>query len=134
MFGFLAAISAKRAWTGHGNFLVQLIGAFGLAAEWTFSFYLAAATLVMTVLALSSVFARKEHTPISPGAMLLAVAFTLLLARITPGTSPAGAVFCVLPVVGVIYLTCAVSLLISRTGLRPWGSAAIYVPAFSSRI
>src|SRR5262249_58536241 len=89
----------------------QLMGAFVSLPEWTFSFYLAAAALVMAVLALVVVMRRQRPDADLAGAMLLAVAFTLLLAPhyawyfawLVP-------FLCFYPVVGVVYLTCAVCL------------------------
>jgi alpha-1,6-mannosyltransferase len=113
VFGFLGGyISEEGLDRGTGIFWWQLIGTFVSLPQWAFSFYLAAAALVMAVLALVVVFRpQRAHADLA-GAMLLAVAFTLLLAPhyawyfawLVP-------FLCFYPVVGVIYLTCAVSLL-----------------------
>jgi alpha-1,6-mannosyltransferase len=113
VFGYLGGyISEEGLDRGTGIFWWQLIGAFVSLPQWTFSFYLAAAALVMAVLALVIVFRPQRPDADLAGAMLLAVAFTLLLAPhyawyfawLVP-------FLCFYPVVGVIYLTCAVSLL-----------------------
>jgi alpha-1,6-mannosyltransferase len=113
VFGFLGGyLSEEGLDRGSGIFWWQLIGAFIPLPQWTFSFYLAAAALVMAVLAVAVVFRpHRAHADLA-GGMLLAVAFTLLLAPhyawyftwLVP-------FLCFYPVVGVIYLTCAVSLL-----------------------
>jgi alpha-1,6-mannosyltransferase len=111
--GYLGGyISEEGLDRGSGIFWWQLIGAFVSLPQWTFSFYLAAAGLVMAALALLVVFRPQRADADLAGAMLLAVAFTLLLAPhyawyfawLVP-------FLCFYPVVGVIYLTCAVSLL-----------------------
>ncbi len=113
VFGYLGGyISEEGLDRGSGIFWWQLIGAFVSLPQWTFSFYLAAAALLMAVLALVIVFRPQRPDADLAGAMLLAVAFTLLLAPhyawyfawLVP-------FLCFYPVVGVIYLTCAVSLL-----------------------
>ena len=113
MFGFLGGyISEEGLDRGTGIFWWQLIGTFVSLPQWAFSFYLAAAALVMAVLALVVVFRPQRPDADLAGAMLLAVAFTLLVAPhyawyfawLVP-------FLCFYPVVGVIYLTCAVSLL-----------------------
>jgi alpha-1,6-mannosyltransferase len=111
--GFLSGyIGEEGLDRGAGIFLWQLIGAFVSLPQPTFSFYVAAAALVMAALALFVVMRPRRLDADLAGAMLLAVAFTLLV-------SPHYAWYfawlvpflCFYPVVGVIYLTCAVSLL-----------------------
>ena len=113
VFGFLGGyLSEEGLDRGSGIFWWQLIGAVVSLPQWTFSFYLAAAALVMAVLALVVVMRRRRPDADLAGAMLLAVAFTLLVAPhyawyfawLVP-------FLCFYPVVGVIYLTCAVNLL-----------------------
>ena len=113
VFGFLGGyISEEGLDRGSGIFWWQLIGAFVSLPEWTFSFYLAAAALVMAVFVLVVVMRPRRPDADLAGAMLLAVAFTLLVAPhyawyfawLVP-------FLCFYPVVGVIYLTCAVNLL-----------------------
>ncbi|TMK20288.1 MAG: DUF2029 domain-containing protein [Alphaproteobacteria bacterium] len=109
---FVVTVSEEGLDRGTGIFWWQLIGAFVSLPQWTFSFYLAAAALLMAVLALVIVFRPQRPDADLAGAMLLAVAFTLLVAPhyawyfawLVP-------FLCFYPVVGVIYLTCAVSLL-----------------------
>jgi alpha-1,6-mannosyltransferase len=113
VFGFLGGYMREEGFDrGSGIFWWQLIGAFVSLPQWTFSFYLAAAALVMAVLALVVVMRPRRPDADLAGAMLLAVAFTLLVAPhyawyfawLVP-------FLCFYPVVGVIYLTCAVNLL-----------------------
>ena len=113
VFGFLGGyLSEEGLDRGSGIFWWQLIGAFVSLPEWTFSFYLAAAALVMAVLALVVVMRARRPDADLAGAMLLAGAFTLLV-------SPHYAWYfawlvpflCFYPLVGVVYLTCACSYL-----------------------
>ena len=113
VFGFLGSYVGEEGLDrGSGIFWWQLIGAFVSLPQQAFSFYLAAAALVMAALSLLVVFRAQRADADLAGAMLLAVAFTLLV-------SPHYAWYfawlvpflCFYPVVGVIYLTCAVSLL-----------------------
>ena len=129
--GYLGGyISEEGLDRGSGIFWWQLIDAFVSLPQWTFSFYLAAAALVMAALALVIVFRPQRADADLAGAMLLAVAFTLLL-------SPHYAWYfawlvpflCFYPVVGVIYLTCAVSLLyFAHWPPTVWEALPIYVP------
>jgi hypothetical protein len=111
--GFLGGyIGEEGLDRGAGIFLWQLIGAFVSLPQPAFSFYVAAAALVMAALALFVVMRPRRLDADLAGAMLLAVAFTLLV-------SPHYAWYfawlvpflCFYPVVGVIYLTCACGLL-----------------------
>jgi hypothetical protein len=111
--GFLGGyIGEEGLDRGAGIFLWQLIGAFVSLPQPAFSFYVAAAALVMAALALFVVIRPQRLDADLAGATLLAVAFTLLV-------SPHYAWYfawlvpflCFYPVVGVIYLTCACSLL-----------------------
>src|SRR5262249_18522210 len=97
---------------GSGIFLWQLLGAILPLPQQAFAVYLAAAALIMVALALLVVFRRQEPGVDIAGGMLLAVAFTLLV-------SPHYAWYfawlvpflCFYPVIGIIYLTCAVATL-----------------------
>jgi hypothetical protein len=111
--GFLGGyIGEEGLDRGAGIFLWQLIGAFVSLPQPAFSFYVATAALVMAALALFVVMRPRRLDADLAGAMLLAVAFTLLV-------SPHYAWYfawlvpflCFYPVVGVIYLTCACGLL-----------------------
>jgi hypothetical protein len=131
VFGFLGGYMSEEGLDrGSGIFWWQLIGAFVSLPQQAFSFYLGAGALVMAVLALVVVFRPQRPDADLAGAMLLAVAFTLLLAPhyawyfawLVP-------FLCFYPVVGVIYLTCAVSLLyFAHWPPTLWESLPIYVP------
>jgi len=131
VFGFLGGYLREEGLDrGSGIFWWQLISAFIPLPEWTFAFYLAAAALVMAVLAVVVVFRPQRPDADLAGGMLLAVAFSLLLAPhyawyftwLVP-------FLCFYPVVGVIYLTCAVSLLyFAHWPPTLWEALPIYVP------
>jgi alpha-1,6-mannosyltransferase len=113
VFGFLGSyISEEGLDRGAGIFLWQLVGAIAPLPQQAFAGYAAAAATVMALLALFVVMRDRRAEADLAGAMLLAVAFTLLL-------SPHYAWYfawlvpflCFYPVVGVIYLTCASSYL-----------------------
>jgi alpha-1,6-mannosyltransferase len=113
VFGFLGGyISEEGLDRGAGIFLWQLIGAFASLPQQAFSFYLAAGALVMAVLALAVVMRARRPDADLAGAMLLAVAFTILVSpHYTWYFAWLVPFLCFYPVVGVIYLTCASSLL-----------------------
>ena len=131
VFGFLGGYMSEEGLDrGSGIFWWQLIGAFVSLPQQAFSFYLGAGALVMAVLALVAMFRPQRPDADLAGAMLLAVAFTLLVAPhyawyfawLVP-------FLCFYPVVGVIYLTCAVSLLyFAHWPPTLWESLPIYVP------
>ncbi len=102
VLGFLGSyMSEERIDRGAGIFLWQLLDAIAPLSPRAFSFYLAAAALVMALLAIVVVMRDQ-------GAMLLAVTSMILF-------SPHYAWYfawlvpflCFYPVLGVIYLTCA---------------------------
>jgi alpha-1,6-mannosyltransferase len=113
VLGFLGGyISEEGLDQGSGIFLWQLITAIVPLPQQTLAFYVVGAAAVLAVLALFVLMrARRTQTDLA-GAMLLAVAFTLLV-------SPHYAWYfawlvpflCFHPAVGVIYLTCACALL-----------------------
>jgi len=131
VFGFLGGYMSEEGLDrGSGIFWWQLIGAFVSLPQQAFSFYLGAGALVMAVLALVVVMRARRPDADLAGAMLLAVTFTLLVAPhyawyfawLVP-------FLCFYPVVGVIYLTCAVSLLyFAHWPPTLWESLPIYVP------
>jgi alpha-1,6-mannosyltransferase len=113
VFGFLGSyISEEGLDRGAGIFLWQLLEAILPLPQQAFAGYAVAAATVMALLALFVVMRDRRAEADLAGAMLLAVAFTLLL-------SPHYAWYfawlvpflCFYPVVGVIYLTCACSYL-----------------------
>jgi alpha-1,6-mannosyltransferase len=113
VFGFLGSyISEEGLDRGAGIFLWQLLEAILPLPQQAFAGYVVAAATVMALLALLVVMRDRRTEADFAGAMLLAVAFTLLL-------SPHYAWYfawlvpflCFYPVVGVIYLTCACSYL-----------------------
>jgi alpha-1,6-mannosyltransferase len=113
VFGFLGSyISEEGLDRGAGIFLWQLLEAILPLPPQAFAGYVVAAATVMALLALFVVMRDRRAEADLAGAMLLAVAFTLLL-------SPHYAWYfawlvpflCFYPVVGVIYLTCASSYL-----------------------
>jgi alpha-1,6-mannosyltransferase len=113
VLGFLGGyISEEGLDQGSGIFLWQLITAIVPLPQQALAFYVVGAAAVLAVLALFVLMrARRTQTDLA-GAMLLAVAFTLLV-------SPHYAWYfawlvpflCFHPAVGVIYLTCACALL-----------------------
>ena len=131
VFGFLGGYMNEEGLDrGSGIFWWQLIGAFVSLPQQAFSFYLGAGALVMAVLALVVVMRARRPDADLAGAMLLAVTFTLLVAPhyawyfawLVP-------FLCFYPVVGVIYLTCAVSFLyFAHWPPTLWESLPIYVP------
>jgi alpha-1,6-mannosyltransferase len=131
VFGFLGGYMSEEGLDrGSGIFWWQLIGAFVSLPQQAFSFYLGAGALVMAVLGLVVVMRARRPDADLAGAMVLAVTFTLLV-------SPHYAWYfawlvpflCFYPVVGVIYLTCAVSLLyFAHWPPTLWESLPIYVP------
>jgi len=131
VFGFLGGYMSEEGLDrGSGIFWWQLIGAFVSLPQQAFSFYLGAGALVMAVLALVVVMRARRPDADLAGAMLLAVTFTLLVAPhyawyfawLVP-------FLCFYPVVGVIYLTCAVSFLyFAHWPPTLWESLPIYVP------
>jgi hypothetical protein len=113
VFGFLGSyISEEGLDRGAGIFLWQLLGAIVAPPQQAFVFYVACAAAVMAALALFVVLRTQKSGADLAGAMLLAVAFTLLV-------SPHYAWYfawlvpflCFYPFVGVVYLTCACSFL-----------------------
>jgi alpha-1,6-mannosyltransferase len=97
---------------GAGIFLWQLLSALLPLPARAFAFYVAAVALIMAVLALLVVLREQAPGANLAGGMLLATAFTILfsphyawyVAWLVP-------FLCFYPVVGVVYLTCAVSYL-----------------------
>ena len=113
VFGFLGSyLSEEGLDRGTGIFLWQLVMAVVPLPQQAFALYLPVAAAVMVVLAVFVVMRSRKAEADLAGAMLLAVAFTLLI-------SPHYAWYfawlvpflCFHPVVGVIYLTCASSSL-----------------------
>jgi len=113
VLGFLGGyVSEEGLDRGSGIFLWQVIDLIGSLPQQALAFYLVGAATVLAVLAVFVLMrARRTETDLA-GAMLLAVAFTLLLsphyswyfAWLVP-------FLCFYPVIGVIYLTCACALL-----------------------
>jgi alpha-1,6-mannosyltransferase len=113
VFGFLGSyLSEEGLDRGTGIFLWQLIMAVVPLPQQAFAVYPAVAAAVMVALAVFVIMRSRTADADLAGAMLLAVAFTLLV-------SPHYAWYfawlvpflCFHPVVGVIYLTCASSSL-----------------------
>jgi alpha-1,6-mannosyltransferase len=113
VLGFLGRyLSEEGIDKGSGIFIWQLLGAALPLQAQAFAFYFPAAALAMAGLALFVILRDQRPGADLAGAMLLAVAFTILV-------SPHYAWYfawlvpflCFLPVVGVIYLTCAASYL-----------------------
>jgi alpha-1,6-mannosyltransferase len=113
VFGFLGSyVSEEGLDRGSGIFFWQLLGAFVSLPQQAFSFYVAAAALLMAALALFVITRSRRPEADLAGAMLLAVAFTLLVSpHYTWYFAWLVPFLCFYPVVGVIYLTCAASLL-----------------------
>jgi alpha-1,6-mannosyltransferase len=113
VFGFLGSyLNEEGLDQGTGIFLWQLVMAVVPLPQQAFAVYPAVAAAVMVALAVFVVMRSRKADADLAGAMLLAVAFTLLV-------SPHYAWYfawlvpflCFYPVVGVIYLTCASSYL-----------------------
>ena len=113
VFGFLGGYFSEEGFAqGSGFFLWQLLQLFLPLQQNSTIFYLAAAVLVMLCLALLVLSRHNTPRPDIPGAMLLAVAFTILssphytwyFAWLVP-------FLCFYPVVAVLYLTCAAGYL-----------------------
>jgi hypothetical protein len=113
VFGFLGRYVTEEGFDqGSGIFLWRLIGAIIPLREQAFPLYFPAAAIVMALLALFVVMRNRRPGADIAGAMLLAVAFTILF-------SPHYAWYfawlipflCFYPLVGVLYLTCAASYL-----------------------
>jgi alpha-1,6-mannosyltransferase len=130
VFGFLASyISEEGLDHGSGIFLWQLLGAIVALPQEAFAVYVLGAVTVMAALALFVLMRRTAGSDLA-GAMLLAVAFTLLV-------SPHSAWYfawlvpflCFYPVVGAIYLTCASgALYFAQWPPTLWQAMPIYVP------
>jgi hypothetical protein len=118
VFGFLGGYVAEEGLAqGNGIFLWQLLASVLPLPDNAFPFYFPIAAAVMAALALGAIFLRHETKADLPAAMTLAVAFMVLF---SPHYSwyfvwliPLA---CVLPVAGVIYLTCAAAYL----HFAPW--------------
>jgi hypothetical protein len=96
---------------GSGIFLLQLLNAIVPLPEQAFTVYLAVAATIMAALALFVVMRRRPDADLV-GAMLLAVALTILLSPHYPWYFAWLVPFlCFYPVAGVIYLTCAAGYL-----------------------
>src|SRR5205807_5720738 len=115
---------------GSGIFLWQLLGTLLPLSTTAFLLYVAMATVITAALTLLVVLRDQAPGANLGGAMLLAVAFTLLL-------SPHYAWYfawlvpflCFYPVIGVIYLTCACSYLyFAEWPPTVWDGVPIYVP------
>ena len=132
VFGFLGGyIGEEGLDRGAGIFLWQLIGAFVSLPQPAFSFYVAAAALVMAALALFVVMRPRRPDADLAGAMLLAVVFTILLSPHYPWYFIWLVPFlCFYPLIGVAYLTCACSLLyLGHWPPTLWDALPIYAPA-----
>jgi hypothetical protein len=130
VFGFLGRyVTEEGLDAGSGIFLWQLLGAIVSLREQAFALYLAAAAAVMAALALVVLTRAKPGADIA-GAMLLAVTFVFLVSPHYPWYFAWLVPFlCFYPLAGVVYLTCAVSLL--YFGHWPptlWEQLPIYVP------
>jgi hypothetical protein len=113
VLGFLGQyVNEEGIAKGSGIFLWQLLGAVLPLPEQTLSFYFPVAAAVLAALALFVVMRQQKPGADLAGAMLLAVTFTILF-------SPHYAWYfawlvpflCFYPVIGVVYLTLASSLL-----------------------
>ncbi len=113
VFGFLGSyLSEEGLDRGTGIFLWQLVMAVVPLPQQAFALYLPVAAAVMVVLAVFVVMRSRKAGADLAGAMLLAVAFTLLLSpHYTWYFAWLVPFLCFHPVVGVIYLTCASSYL-----------------------
>ena len=113
VFGFLGSyLSEEGLDRGTGIFLWQLVMAVVPLPQQAFALYLAVAAALMVALAVFVVMRSRKAGADLAGAMLLAVAFTLLLSpHYTWYFAWLVPFLCFHPVVGVMYLTCASSYL-----------------------
>lgn len=130
VFGFLGRyVTEEGLDEGSGIFLWQLLGAIVPLREQAFAVYVATAAVVMAALALVVLMRAKPGADIA-GAMLLAVTFVFLVSPHYPWYFAWLVPFvCFYPLAGVVYLTCAVSLL--YFGHWPptlWDQLPIYGP------
>ena len=131
VFGFLGRYVTEEGFDqGSGIFLWQLLGAIVPLQAQALAFYLPVAAAIMAALALFVVMRERGPGADLAGGMLLAVAFTFLI-------SPHYAWYfawlvpflCFYPVVGVLYLTCAVSYLyFAHWPPSVWDGLVIYGP------
>jgi hypothetical protein len=130
VLGFLGRyLSEEGLDEGSGVFLLQLLDAIVPLPAQAFPVYLAVAATVLAVLALVVVMRDRPGANLA-GAMLLAVALTILLSPHYPWYFAWLVPFlCFYPVIGVVYLTCAASYL--YFGHWPptlWDALPIYGP------
>jgi alpha-1,6-mannosyltransferase len=113
VLGFLGQYASEEGIDqGSGIFLWQLLGAIVPLPQQGFAIYIVATALIMVALALLVLLREQRPGADIAGGMLLAVAFTLLV-------SPHYAWYfawlvpflCFYPLLGVLYLTCAVATL-----------------------
>ncbi len=113
VLGFLGQyVSEEGLDKGSGIFLWQLLDSVLPLRGQAFAFYFPAAALIMAALALFVVMREQRPGADLAGAMLLAVASTVLLSpHYTWYFAWLVPFLCFYPVVGVVYLTCAASYL-----------------------
>jgi hypothetical protein len=130
VLGFLGEyLSEEGLDEGSGIFLWQLLSAIVPLPERTFVIYPVFAAVIMAVLAIG-VLRRAEPGADLAGAMLLATAFLILLSPHYPWYFAWLVPFlCFYPVVGVVYLTCAVGILyLAQSPPTLWEALPIYGP------
>jgi alpha-1,6-mannosyltransferase len=132
VFGFLGQYVAEEGFDrGSGIFLWQLLGAIMPLPEQAFPFYLGAVALILAALALLIVFRNRASGADLAGAMLLAVALTILFSPHYPWYFAWLVPFlCFYPVVSVVYLTCACGYLyFAHWPPTLWDGLPIYGPS-----
>ncbi len=114
IFGFLGGYVAEE---GLEHFLWQLAGSVLHLPEHALPYYLPIAAALLAALALGAIFLRREPKADIAAALVLAVVFMVLFSPHYPWyfawLIP---LVCILPVAGVIYLTCAAIYL----HIAPW--------------
>jgi alpha-1,6-mannosyltransferase len=133
VFGFLGGYAAEEGFDrGSGVYLWSLVNEILSLPDWTFIFYLATATAVMGAIALIGMLRRTDHRVDIATAMILAVTFLVALSPHYPWYFGWLVPFlCFYPVIGVIYLTGAVSYV----NVADWPpnvlvNTVIYAPMF----
>jgi hypothetical protein len=113
VFGFLGGYVAEEGFEqGNGIFLWQLAGTVLPLPPQAFTYYFPLAAVVLAGLGLAVLFRRTQPRADIAGALILAVAFTVLLSPHYPWYFAWLIPFvCIRPLACVIYLTCAASYL-----------------------
>jgi alpha-1,6-mannosyltransferase len=134
VFGFLGGYVAEEGFDqGSGVYLWSLINEVVRLPGWTAVFYFAAAAVAMAIIALARTLRWKDYRADIATAMILAVMFLVVFSPHYPWYFGWIVPFlCFYPVIGVIYLTSAVSYV----NIAEWPpdvavNSCIYLPMFA---